>query len=424
MANLGITVRTVQSLGPGEAIWDADHKEAVRGFGVRRQRGTPVYVLKFRASGRQRFFTIGPHGSPWTPEKARKEAKRLLGLVAQGKDPAAERELLTLQTADTFRKVADEYLKTAKQKQRPRTYSEIERYLLGVWKPLHQLPMSQISRRHVAARVGDIATNNGAVTAARARSALSAMFNWAIREGLEIPANPVLGTNRPAAPRSRERVLTDGELAEIWTGLEDDDYGRIVKLLILTAQRRDEVGGMRWAEIDGSRCLWTIPGSRTKNHREHALPLTEAAMLLLPAASVGREFVFGDGPRRKGDAPRGFSGWSKSKAALDEGLLAKRKERAGVGETVNPMPEWWLHDLRRTAATVMADQLGVLPHIIEAVLNHVSGHRAGVAAVYNLARYEAEMRAALTAWASHVDRLVRSKPSVEKVSGSSACLDT
>src|SRR3954452_16910298 len=120
MANLGITVRTVQSLGPGETIWDSDHKEAVRGFGVRRQRGTPVYVLKFRACGRQRFFTIGPHGSPWTPEKARKEAKRLLGLVADGKDPADERALALLQAADTFRKIADQYLKHAKQRQRPR----------------------------------------------------------------------------------------------------------------------------------------------------------------------------------------------------------------------------------------------------------------------------------------------------------------
>jgi Arm DNA-binding domain len=127
---MGITLRAVQSLGPGETIWDAGHREAVRGFGVRRQRGAPVYVVKYRASGRQRFFTIGPHGSPWTPEKARKEAKRLLGLVADGKDPADERELAALQAADTLRKIADQYLKHAKQKQRPRTHSEIERYLL------------------------------------------------------------------------------------------------------------------------------------------------------------------------------------------------------------------------------------------------------------------------------------------------------
>src|ERR1700741_1440462 len=127
MVNLGITVRTVQSLGPGKTIWDADHKEAVRGFGVRRQRGIPVYVVKFRALGRQRFFTIGPHGSPWTPEKARKEAKRLLGLGAEGKDPAEAR---ALQPADTLHKIAEQYLKDNKQRQRPRTHSESERYLL------------------------------------------------------------------------------------------------------------------------------------------------------------------------------------------------------------------------------------------------------------------------------------------------------
>src|SRR5271167_1118765 len=111
MAVSGITVRAVQSLKPGETIWDAGHKEAVRGFGIRRQRGEPVYVVKYRVFGRQRFFTIGRHGSPWTPEKARKEAKRLLGLVADGKDPADARAQAALRAADTLRKIADLYLR-------------------------------------------------------------------------------------------------------------------------------------------------------------------------------------------------------------------------------------------------------------------------------------------------------------------------
>ncbi len=406
MAVLGITLRTVQSLGPGETIWDAGHREAVRGFGVRRQRGAPVYVVKYRTFGRQRFFTIGPHGSPWTPEKARKEAKRLLGLVADGKDPADERAQAALQAADTLHKIADQYLKHAKQKQRPRTYSEIERYLLVTWKPLHPVSVFLIRRRDVATRIAKIATDQGAVTAARARAALSAMFNWAIREGLDIAANPVLGTNRPAEPKSRERVLTDSELAEIWATFGDDDYGRIVKLLMLTAQRRDEVGGMRWTELDSDKNVWTIPSTRTKNHREHTVPLTDAAIALIPLRREGREHVFGDGPRRKGDSHRGFSGWSKSKAALDARILATREKAADAGVEAEPLPDWRLHDLRRTAATVMADRLGVLPHIVEAVLNHVSGHRAGVAGVYNLARYEAEMRAALRAWADYVNGIV------------------
>ncbi|HET7888865.1 MAG TPA: Arm DNA-binding domain-containing protein, partial [Bradyrhizobium sp.] len=150
MAVLGITIRSVQSLAPGQILWDAGHKEAVRGFGVRRQRGTAVYVVKYRVLGRQRFFTIGPHGSPWTPEKARKEAKRLLGLVAGGKDPADERTLATLQATETLRKIADQYLKQAKPRLRHRTYYETERYLLTTWKPLHSAPVCHIRRRHIA----------------------------------------------------------------------------------------------------------------------------------------------------------------------------------------------------------------------------------------------------------------------------------
>jgi integrase len=393
----GITVRAVQSLNPGETLWDAGHKEAVRGFGVRRQRGEPVYVVKYRVFGRQRFFTIGPHGSPWTPEKARKEAKRLLGLVADGKDPADARAQAALQAAETLGKIADLYLRHAKTKQRPRTYLETERYLLTSWKPLHRVSVFNISRRHVAHRVADIAANHGAMAATRARATLSAMFNWAIREGLDIPVNPVIGTNRPVQPKSRERVLTDAELSAIWSACRDDDYGRIVKLLLLTGQRREEVGGMQWAELDTVSGRWTIPGARTKNHREHTAPLSAAALALIQASARrnDRDFVFGDGPRREGDRQRGYSGWSKSKATLDARIAA-----------ANAIADWHLHDLRRTVATMMADRLGVLPHIVEAILNHASGHRAGVAGVYNRARYEAEMREALQRWADHVSALV------------------
>ena len=403
MALASITIRTVQALAPGEALWDAGHKEAVRGFGVRRQRDQATYVLKYRVFGRQRFFTIGPHGSPWTPEKARREAKRLLGLVADGKDPADTKVQASLQAADTLRKVADQYLEVAKKKQRPRTHSEIARYLLTAWKPLHSLSVFKISRRHIAARVADIATEQGAVSAARARTALSTMYNWAIREGLDIPANPVHGTNRPEQPKSRERVLSYGELAEIWQACGDDDYGRIVRLLILSAQRRDEVGGMRWQELDTEAGQWFLPSARTKNHREHVLPLVRDALALLPHCRIGRDHIFGDGPRREGDQHRGFSGWSKSKAALDARILAARKM---VDAGAKPLSHWTVHDLRRTAATVMADQLGVLPHIVEAILNHVSGHRAGVAGVYNRARYQAEMRQALERWGAYVSDIV------------------
>jgi integrase len=230
------------------------------------------------------------------------------------------------------------------------------------------------------------------------------MFNWAMREGFDIPANPVFGTNRPAEPKSRQRVLTDGELAEIWFACRDDDHGRIIKLLALTGQRRDEIGGMRWSEIDEDKKLWTIPGFRTKNHREHIVPLSDSALVLVAASPrrTDRDYVFGDGPRRNGGDERGFSGWSKAKAALDQRILEVRQQ---TDPKAKRLP-WRLHDLRRTCATVMADRLGVLPYLVEAVLNHVSGHKAGVAGVYNRAQYEGEVRDALKRWAEHVKTIV------------------
>jgi integrase len=378
MAMQPITMRTVEALKPGQAVWDAEHKEAVRGFGVRRQRGAPVYVVKFRVFGRQRFITIGPHGAPWTPTLARREAKRLLGLVANGQDPQAEKAGARAKAADTLGKIASDYLVTAKTTQRPRTFVETTRHLMMNWRPLHSLSIFHILRRHIAARLSEIVAERGTATAADARKTLSAMFNWAIREGYDIN-NPVIGTNRPAQAAARTRVLSGDELARIWRGCDDDDFGRIIRLLALTAQRRNEVSRMAWAELDLDRGVWTIPGARTKNHREHILPLPAAALALLPPRR-NRPLVFGEG----------FSNWTKAKARLD----AKAK-----------IAPYRIHDLRRAAATGMAE-LGVQPHIIEAVLNHVSGHKAGVAGIYNRAAYTEPMREALQRWADHVEALI------------------
>jgi integrase len=167
----------------------------------------------------------------------------------------------------------------------------------------------------------------------------------------------------------------------IWKAAPENDYGRIVKLLMLTAQRREEIGSLAWSEIDTARKLITLPPDRTKNSRPHDVPLSDSAMAVLESTPprVGRPLMFGSG---KG----GYSGWSKSKEALD-----------GAAKVA----PWTLHDLRRTAATRMAD-IGVQPHVIEAVLNHVSGHKSGVAGIYNRSSYAVEKRAALDLWANHL----------------------
>jgi len=357
-----ITIRSVEALEPGQVIWD----DKVIGFGARRQLDAIAYVIKYRVHGKQRFVTLGRHGV-LTPDQARREAKRLLGEAAGGNDPARDK-------STALGKVIEEYLRYAEKTQRPSTYGDTKRYLKVNWEPLHGCPIAKLKRRDVAKELARIEANHSPTVAARARAALSAFFNWAIGEGYDLVANPVTGTNRPSEPKSRERVLTDDEIKLVWSTSGDDDYGRMVKLLLLTGQRRDEVGRMSWDEIDLDRRLWTIPDWRTKNRQEQIVPLTDEVLSLLPERRDG--FVFGNG--------QGFSGWSKAKSRTFPDL------------------EFRHHDLRRTCATVLADRLGVLPHIVEAILNHISGHKAGVAGVYNRAKYLPQMREALDLWAKHI----------------------
>ena len=227
-----------------------------------------------------------------------------------------------------------------------------------------------------------IARDRGAVAADRGRSTLSAFFGWAIGEGIA-EVNPVIGTNKSSKGSSRERVLTDDELVKIWNAAPANDYGRIVKLLMLTGQRRDEIANLRWSEVGDDQIV--LPKERTKNSRPHDVPLSPMARSVLDESLEvdDRVNVFGRGQS-------GFSGFSNAKERLDEA--------SGV-------TGWTLHDLRRTCATRLAD-LGTLPHVIEAVLNHVSGHRAGVAGVYNRSAYTTEKRAALEIWGIHVQTLL------------------
>ena len=359
-----ITIRTVQSLKPGAMVWD----KRLPGFGARRQSSAVSYVLKYRVSGVQRFVTLGRHGV-LTPDAARRKAKQILGAVAGGNDPAATR-------SDAVGAVIGEYLAWAQPRQRPTTFRHSQMYLRKYWRSLHRLPILTVKRRNVARALTEIEADHSAAVADRARAVLSAFFSWAIREGYDLVANPVAGTHKHNG-KARERVLSEAELAAIWNACDGSDYGRIVRLLILTGQRREEIGGLRCAEVDVLRAVLTFPATRTKNKREHILPLSPQALSLLPTDVLG-DWVFGR---------KGFVRWSANKAALDAA--------SGVSG-------WRLHDLRRTVATMLADKLGVLPHIIEAILNHVSGHRAGVGGIYNRARYEDAMRSALDRWAQYV----------------------
>ena len=401
MAVAKLTKTIVEGMGKGERIWDT----AVGGFGVRRQTTDAAwYLLRYtnRATGQQRTISIGRHGSPWTVDSARTEARRLLGLVASGRDPLAEKQQQRDErkrpkpAETTFGEAAEAYIAAKMGSWKPGSAIQIKHHLRKLSKPLHHFALSEINRRRVADVLAQIQANSGPIARNRTRTSISAMFTWLDMEG-RLPeglANPASGTARAEEAPSRERVLTRSELAEVWAALPDDHVGDVLRLLILTGQRRNEIAKLRWSEIDFDKALIVLPPARTKNKRTHELPLVPQALAILQ-----RRAVQGNGARTNDGRVFEPIGWGARKIKLDAAILAKRR---GLEPKAKPMPHWIIHDLRRTAATGMAD-LGVLPHIIEAILNHVSGHKGGVAGIYNRARYEEPMREALAKWGAHVE---------------------
>ena len=240
------------------------------------------------------------------------------------------------------------------------------------------------------------------VRADRARVALSGFFGWAV-ELRYCDANPTNDLAAYSLNAPRERVLSEAELVEIWKACGDDDHGRIVRLLMLTGQRRTEIGDLAHSEVDREKRQIELPGRRTKNGLPHIIPLADEALALLPEKPEGstRDLIFGFGAG-------GYSGWAKSKRELDK-AIAEARAAAGREE----MPPWVLHDLRRSLVTHIAETGIAQPHVIEAIVNHVSGHKGGVAGIYNRATYLPEKREALRRWAAYLTGLVSKAPTIE-----------
>jgi len=370
--------------------WDTE----LEGFGLRLRRGAGdvrrTYVAQYRAAGRTRRVTLGT-AERLTPAQARDGARRILAKVSLGHDPQAERQAKRLAAGRTFHTVVDAYLAAKQSELRPVSFRVTKLYLTGPYfRPLHAMGIGEISHPDIAARLSAIARAHSAHTAAAARRAVSALFRWAMEEGWA-QSNPVIGTRRPQEAKPRDRVLTDAELVAIWNACGDDEYGRIVRLLILLGSRRQEIGGIRQSELDLGAGTWTLPAERSKNHRAHTVALSAAALAIVETIPRGeRDHLFGN------RAGGGFTAWSRGKQDLDRRL-------AGI-------ESFRVHDIRRSVATKMAD-IGIEPHVIEATLNHFSGHRRGVAGVYNRSSYERAVKAALARWADHVLALVGGRES-------------
>jgi integrase len=414
-------------LEPGKSdqlFWDDD----IPAFGLRlRAGGSRNWVFQYALCDKQRRLSLGAA----TPESftthkgpdgaispgIRESAAQLHARVKLGQDPAGDKTESRKRASDTFEAIAKKYLTAKKDSTRSSSYGETERHILKHAKSLNGLQVATISRRDIATLIGTIKEKSGPVAANRVRSTLSDFFSWSLSEGVDgLENNPVMHTNK-FEEKSRERVLTDHELRSIWKHAGDDHYGSILKLLMLTGQRADEIASLHHSEITEitvperpvtdtirlpqfSTMVIDLPPERTKNKRPHIVPLSEPAAAILNqqpqrANADGnlREFVFGIGQR-------GFSGWSRCKERLDARI---------TNDLGKPLDHYTPHDFRRTMSTIMHDHLGVLPHVVEAILNHVSGSKGGVAGVYNKALYLRERTDALNLWANHLISIVEGR---------------
>lgn len=420
MSNRRLTKTSVDAIetpaGKDCFVWDTE----LRGFGVRTTpRGVKSFVLQYRMKGRPaRRMTIGGFGNPWTVETARKEAERRLIKIRQGIDPVEE-ERQRIETER--RKIVEE------DRQRLETeifafaaYAEtfVDLYLKANWQDSWKTAegILNAAKIHFDKSIRDITRadvvqhldryNDRPGMKKLVHSTFRKLFNWAEDRG-DIDRSPIDRMKAPKAVASRRRILSPEEIIAAWHAAADlgSLWRPYIRLLLCTMARREEVANMDWAEIDLDAAMWELPSERAKNDQPHRIPLNALAIEELRSLAVARKgLVFTT------TGKTGISGFSKMKKTLDGKMLVILRDRAAKRgekpETVD-LPEWRLHDLRRTGTTNL-QALGIPVEVTEAILNHISGTTAGVAGVYNLYRYDAEKRIALDKWSKQLSFLVRS----------------
>jgi len=345
--------------------------------------GAKSWVYFFRLHGRLHRLTLG-RSPALSLAEARDAWRDARTLVDRGDDPARHRPA----SADAFGAIAAEWLR--RDQAENRTAASVARSLdYNVLPDWRDRPIESITRRDAIELIDRVADRGAATMARRLHAQLHRLFRWCVGRGI-LNVNPMADLPKAGTDVRRERVLTDSELVAVWKASDTLSwpFDALVKLLILTAARRAELSGLRWSEIAGDEIR--LPGRRVKNETPQTIPLTPAATDIVKALPrfAGSEYVF----TRTGHGR--LEGWSRAKRRLDN---------ASGG------PDWRLHDLRRTCATGM-QRLGVNLQVVEAVLGHISGSRAGVVGVYQRHTYDAEKKAALEAWARHVGTIVAGKP--------------
>jgi integrase len=392
MPSRALTVAAVARIKPPPK-GQADHFD--RGFPGLALRvsygGAKSWVYFYRLhGGKLRRLTLGrfPGMELADARTAWQDARKAVG---KGQNPARRKPV----AADSFAAVADEWLK--RDQKDNRSHGEVKRVIERDVKPEWEDRLfASIARPDVRDLIDGIADRGAVTYACRVQAHLHRLFQWALGRDI-VETNPVAGLPKPGDVVKRDRKLTDAELAVVWKAASQTEwpFGPLFRLLILSAARREEIGALRWSEIQGDKI--ELAGARTKNGEPHTISLSTTAIALvekLPRIAKA-EYVF----TTTGETP--VSGWSKAKALLDAEVAKINDGRA--------LPDWRLHDLRRTVATGM-QRLGISLQVVEAVLGHVSGSRAGVVRIYQQHDYAPEKKLALEAWAQHVAGIVGSKP--------------
>ena len=383
-----VVIRKAEPPSAGQVeIWDGK----VPGFGIRvSSSGAKSFVLLYRHAGKPRRMTLGRYPMLSLAE-AREKATAAIRQLEQGIDPVPTKEEIQRQdearVVYRFEDVVGSFIKLhCERHNRAVTAKDTARILknrfVTRWA---DRDIRDITRMEIVRLLDGIVEAGTPSAANHALSAIRKFFNWCLERGL-LETSPCLGVKKPTKDRSRDRVLDAAETRAIWQAADHVGvpFGPIVKLLLLTAQRRSEVGSMQWGHLDLDAREWTLPAELTKSNRAHIVPLTpEACRLIASLPRFSDVYVFG-----ASNPGRPFSDYAIGKQRLD---------------SVAQVPNWTLHDLRRTAATQMA-RLGTPPHVVERILNHTSGTFGGVAGVYNRFQYVPEMRAALDRWAKAIDR--------------------
>jgi integrase len=358
--------------GNRRIVWDA----VVPGLGIRvTDRGVKSFVLVVRYPGSPNPTprSLGTYGAI-TLEAARAKAREWLALIANGTDPALH---LANRAAQTFQAISEQYLlrKAKDHRSKDKVQSVLNRL---IYPSLGPRPITSINRSDIVRLLDKIEDENGSVTATKALGIINLVMNFHASRTDDFRSPIVKGMGRGAA-QARSRILSDDELRAIWAGCEElPVFGPLLRFILLTATRRDEAGKMRWPEIDGEE--WVIPAARYKTNIEHVIPLSRMALSVLPERNG--EWVFSANGRQP------IGGYTRNKEAIDK---------------ISGVSGWVIHDLRRTARSLMS-RAGVAPDHAERCLGHVI---PGVRGVYDRHEYLREKAQAYEALAGLIDRIVK-----------------